>query len=406
MTVTKTLHKQNAFVLSMAYMSASKPILREVVQDGLREYEGKKHIRTSQDNGKTWTVVGVDDWEEQRGERTARRDAGNFLIDRKNNVVIQFILDNEYGPEGDYHSFGPEADGMPLQSRTGRIFYRFSRDEGATWTDAKQLIQDGPDYDSTHWADGLVYGRNAVLFSELMRAVQLRDGTLIVPISYFRVDDGGRPIAFPDRFGMVKWPSLASATFRGQWNEDQSDIRWEMSNHVSVPEQMSYAIEEPSVAELDDGKLMMVMRGTVAARQFMPGVKFFSISQDQAKTWGPAVPLTYPDGSLVHSPSSVASMFRSSKNGKVYMIANILPEPCRTCDPRYPLKVVEIDQNFFWALPETETTIADREPQHPRFVRFSNWQLIEDHLHDRRQNRSPVRRCISRRDDRAGRVSL
>ncbi len=185
-TVTKTLHKENSFVLSMAYMSASKPILREVVQDGLREYEGTKHIRTSQDNGKTWTVVGVDDWEEQRGERTARRDAGNFLIDRKNNVVIQFILDNEYGPEGDYHSFGPEADGMPLQSRTGRIFYRFSRDEGATWTDAKQLIQDGAGYDSTHWADGLVYGRNAVLFSELMRAVQLRDGTLLVPISYFR----------------------------------------------------------------------------------------------------------------------------------------------------------------------------------------------------------------------------
>jgi hypothetical protein len=50
------------------------------------------------------------------------------------------------------------------------------------------------------------------------------------------------------------------------------------------------------------------------------------------------------------------------------------------CDPRYPLKIVEIDQKYFWAIPETETVIADRQEGHPRFVRFSNWQRIEDQV--------------------------
>ena len=54
-------------------------------------------------------------------------------------------------------------------------------------------------------------------------------------------------------------------------------------------------------------------------------------------------------------------------------------------DPRYPLKIVEIDQEYFWAMPETETVIEDREDRHPQYVRFSNWQRIED-----QQTRNPV----------------
>jgi hypothetical protein len=359
-------------------MSASKPILREVVQDGLREYEGKKHIRTSQDNGKTWTVVGVDDWEEQRGERTARRDAGNCHIDTTNGTLIQFFSEAEYGPEGDYSDFGAGADGTPLQSRTGKIMYRFSKDQGQTWSPTRQLIQSGPEYDATHWADGIHYGKNMGFCGELMRVTQLRDGTLIVPICFYRLGADGEMVKWPDRFGEVIWPTMASATFRGTWRDDQSDIDWEMSNHLIAPEFLSHSLDEPAVAEMNDGTLMMIMRGGVAARQFMTGVKFFSISRDGGRHWGPAVPLTYPDGSLVHSPASVANLFRCSKNGRVYLIANILPAPCRMADPRYPLKIVEIDQKYFWALPETETVIADREDHHPRFVRFSNWQRIED----------------------------
>jgi hypothetical protein len=110
----------------------------------------------------------------------------------------------------------------------------------------------------------------------------------------------------------------------------------------------------------------------------MSGVKFFAISQDQGRSWGPAVPLRYPDCGLVHSPGSFPNLFRSSKNGKVYLIANILPGPCYHCDPRYPLQIAEIDQTYFWVLPETVTIIEDRQPRHSNRIRFSNWRRIED----------------------------
>jgi len=270
------------------------------------------------------------------------------------------------------------VDGVPLQARTGRIYYRFSRDEGQTWEPMRQLVQGGPGYDEVHWADGISYGKNMASFGELHRAVQLRDGSILLPICFYRLGDDGHLVKYPDRFGEVIWPSMASATFRGRWREDLGDLDWEMSNHLTVPEYMSRGLDEPAVAEMDDGTLMMVMRGSASARQSLPGIKLFSISRDGGASWGPAVPLTYPDGSFVHSPGSVANLFRSTKNGRVYLIANILPEPTQQSDPRYPLKIVEIDQTYFWALPETETVIADREEHHPKFVRFSNWQRIED----------------------------
>ena len=379
-TVEKTLHKKNAFVVAMAYTSQTKPILKETVQEGLREFEGKKLIRVSEDNGKTWTVTGEDNWEEKRGDRTAMRDAGNSHIDTNNGILIQFFSEMEYGPEGDYDYFGAGADGTPLQSRTGKIFYHFSKDEGKTWTPMKQLIQSGSDYDTAHWADGLYYEKNMGFFGELMRVTQTQDGALIVPVCFYLLGEDGEMIKWPDRFGEEIWPIMASATFRGEWRDDLSDLDWEMSNHLTIDEHLSRSLDEPAVAEMDDGTLMMIMRGSSAARQTLPGVKFFAISRDGGRTWGPAVPLTYPDGSFVHSPGSVPNLFRCSKNGKVYLIANILPEPCRMCDPRYPLKIVEIDQKYFWAIPETETVIADRQEGHPKYVRFSNWQRIEDQV--------------------------
>jgi hypothetical protein len=379
-TVEKTLHKENAFVLSMAYMSATKPILQETVQEGMREAEGPKAIRRSQDNGKTWEVTGADDWEDKRGDRTARRDAGNVHIDQNNGIVIQFFSEMEYGPEGDYEYFGAGADGSPLQSRTGKIFYHFSKDEGKTWGPMKQLIQSGPDYDAIHWADGIYYEKNMGFFGELFRVTQLRDGTLIVPMCFILLGEDGKTIKWADRFGEAIWPIEMCATFRGRWREDMSDIDWEMSNHVTTEEHMSRILCEPAVAEMDDGTLMMVMRGACSALQVMPGLKFYAISRDGGKSWGPVVPLTYPDGSFVNSPSSLPNFFRCSKNGKVYLIANIVPEPCRNADPRFPLKIVEIDQTYFWPKRETETVIATRQEHHPKFVRFSNWQRIEDQI--------------------------
>jgi len=382
MVVEKTLHQQDAFVCSMGYISASRPVLAEtLVLSGKRT--GEVIRRVSEDNGRTWAEAGNARYEEKRGDRVALRFFPVHLTDPDNGILIEFVT--EYEQKVGY-SFGPEVPDYLVElwlnfppHLTARILYRFSKDDGRSWGSWKQLIQSGAAYDAAHWADGIYYGKNAAYLDEMLRAVKLKDGAIIVPISLSaRLDENGRWLKLPDRFGDVLWPVGAVACFRGEWRANRGDYEWQMSNLVTLPEYMSRDLSEPAVAEVTDGKLMMIIRGGACAWQSFPGVKFFAISKDGGHTWGPAVPLTYPDGSFVHSPGSLPNLFRSSKNGKVYLIANVLPGPCRQCDPRYPLVIAEVDSKYYWVLPETVTVIENRQEGQPDLVRFSNWQRIED----------------------------
>lgn len=378
-SVEKTLHESNAFVQAIHYVSAAGTALEEIVtvEGGISVGSyGRSVIRVSTDNGRTWTETG--EWTseiERRGDWIVRRWDPLRYIEPDHGVQLEFLGYFEEGPQGDYADFGPSQDGTPPQSRTGRIFYRISADDGQTWGAPKQLIQQGGEFDDVHWADGIFYGRNSAF---PMPPTRLSDGTVVLPISFNLLGLDGAMITWPDRFGEVKWPVEAAACFIGTWRSDFSDLDWEMSNHVSVREDISRSLTEPAVAEMPDGALMMLMRGSSGPLQTMTGVKFFSTSRNGGKTWGPAVPLTYPDCTYVHSPGALPNLFRSAKNGRVYAIANIRPEPVKHCDPRYPLKIVEIDPRFFWAIPETATVIEDRQPRHPDVVRFSNWRRIED----------------------------
>ena len=388
-TVEKALHMRNAHVSCVAYTSLTAPVLTERVwaemKNGGNWETGKLLARTSTDNGRTWETTGTGLYETPAGDRILRRCQPVYHLDPVTGILVEFVTHYEWWTEGDDGDFGPGAVSDYLPFRTGRIFYRISRDEGRTWGPETQIIQQGEPYDSVHWADGMFYEKNSASFSELHEVVRLPDGSLLLPIGVSVLDDDGQLIKLPDRFGDTIWPIEGCACLIGRWREDGSDLDWEISNRITTPEYMSRGLCEPAVVEAANGKLMMVMRGCSTARQALPGVKFLSISKDAGRTWGPAVPLTYPDAGFVHSPGSLPNLFRSSKNGKLYLIANILPAPCRHCDPRYPLAIAEVDPEFFWVLPETVTTIAGREARHPNRVRFSNWQRIED-----RETHNPV----------------
>lgn len=386
--VEKTLHHEDAQVMSLAYVSATRPALVEIV-DRCDQAAKRTVCRRSEDNGRTWTVLTdtqadefMGRWEERRGDRLVTRTAGShrdayhLLADA--GVLVQFLSETE-ALLGENMSFGPDAATQErLEFRTARIFYRFSRDEGKTWGEVRQLIQKGKGYDATHWAEGLYHGKNGCFLTGVTRSIRLRDGALLLPVYFYRLDEKGALVKWSDRFGDVIWPIGAAACFRGEWNQARNDFDWQMSSPITAPEYMSHGLDECEIAEVDDGKLMMIIRGCATALQSFPGVKFFAISKDGGRTWGPAVPLTYPDGSFVHSPACLPNLFRSSRNSKLYLIANILPSPTRQCDPRYPLVIAEVDPKYYWVLPETVTAIEDRQEGQPDLVRFSNWQRVED----------------------------
>jgi len=379
--VEKTLHHRHAHVSAMAYTSLTEPVLTERIWTGMTDpgnwETGRLLRRRSTDNAQTWETVAEEPFEEPYGDRVLRWCQPVYHLD-PNGLLVEFANRYEWWADRDDTDFGPNAVTDYLPMRTGRIFYRLSGDEGETWGAWQQIIQNGPQYEAVHWAEGLTYERNAASFSELHRVVQLADGSLLLPIGVTLLDEQGELLRWPDRFGDVIWPVEACACLIGRWREDLSGLQWEMSDIVTTPEYMSRCLSEPAVAEVDGGRLMMLMRGASGARQALSGVKFFAISKDGGRHWGPAVPLTYPDSSHVHSPGSLPNLFRSAKNGRVYVIANILPRPCRHSDPRYPLAIAEVDPTYFWVLPETVTSIADRQPDHPQYIRFSNWQMLED----------------------------
>lgn len=388
-TVEKTLHMKDAFVSGMAYTSPTKPVLVEQIWSGHvaggSMETGKLLRRRSMDNGRHWTVLSDSDSggfflrsEERRGNRLVTRSGGGMFFAPGPGVLVEFVGEME-SVANEQMSFGPEAAAQErLEMRTGRIFYRLSRDEGASWGPLRQLIQKGGGYDSTHWAEGLWHGKNGCFLTALTVPIQLRDGALILPVYFYRLNEKGGLLNWVDRFGDMIWPAIAAACFRGEWNAKRGDFAWQFSSPVTAPEYVSHGMDECEVAEVEDGKLMMIIRGGACGWQSFPGVKFFATSKDGARTWGPPVPLTYPNGTFVNSPASLPNLFRSSKNGRLYVIANIIDHPCRQSDPRYPLAIAEVDPKYYWVLPETVTVIEDRKPRHPMGIRFSNWQRIED----------------------------
>jgi hypothetical protein len=376
--IRKTLHHKNAFVQAIGYTSVSKPTLTESIStEGsitVGGEDGRTIYRVSDDNGQTWRETGsFNDHIGTNGERTICRCEPMYLCDPDRGVVIEFYNRYEIGPAGYYTEFGPENAGMPPATRTFRLYYRISTDDGESWGDDIAVIQDG--HDEVHWADGVWYEKNSAI---AMPPTRLRDGTIVVPMCVYVLDDNGHMIARPDRFGEVKWPVEGVALLLGRWTDDGAALSWEMSNCIVPPEYMSYALTEPDIAEMDGDRLMVVMRGIATPRQAIPSVKFFSISEDGGKTLGEPVPLSYPDCGYVYSPGSYLDFFRSRKNDRVYLITNILPCPTKASDPRYPLKIVEVDRQYLWAIPETETVIQDRESRHGRMIRFSNWRGHHD----------------------------
>ena len=55
---------------------------------------------------------------------------------------------------------------------------------------------------------------------------------------------------------------------------------------------------EPTIAELADGRLMMVMRGSNDADNELPSHKWRALSADGGQNWGAVEPWTYSDGEV------------------------------------------------------------------------------------------------------------
>ncbi len=175
---------------------------------------------------------------------------------------------------------------------------------------------------------------------------------------------------------------MGSVLFLGRWNVARQDYDWTPGAQVEIsPDHSARGLMEPEVAELADGRLLVVWRGSThgwdgSVAKF-PGRKFFSVSSDGGRTLSPPAAWKYDDGSDFYSPSSFHRMIRHSVSGRLYWLGNICTTPPSGNSPRYPLVIAEVDEANAALKKSTVTAIDDRQPGQGD-IQFSNFSLLEN----------------------------
>jgi len=175
--------------------------------------------------------------------------------------------------------------------------------------------------------------------------------------------------------------------FVGKWQPAEETYRWEVSKPLYVPRRVAgRGLMEPVIAELTDGRLLLVMRGS--NHVFPPdpkvtvengGHKWMSVSEDGGRTWSAVTDLRYDTGEQFYSPSAFARLLRHSRTAKLYCFLNISPNPTHGNAPRYPLYIAEVDEAAAAIRKTTLTVIDDRDPDSdPEELQLSNFSVFEN----------------------------
>jgi hypothetical protein len=168
----------------------------------------------------------------------------------------------------------------------------------------------------------------------------------------------------------------------GDKNEE-NEIAWRTSDAVPFDvERTTRGLCEGTIAQLSDGKLAMILRGSNAGRSDLPGYKWITFSHDGGETWCNAAPLSCDDGTLPESSATGSKLFRSTTDGNLYWIGNLCLNSERASGnwPRSPLAIAQIQEEPFCIRRHTITIIGGIEPDEPAQVQHSNFKSYQDRI--------------------------
>jgi hypothetical protein len=288
--------------------------------------------RISDDNGDSWTEAGVFD-KAYRADHTGgmvRRLSGACFYDDEAGVLIQIINEMLW-----------EHDQLPSIFKKRRLRYRLSFDNGSTWTDAMDMIQNADGYDRTSMFPGITYGCNmiaSVICVRKLRGAGPRQGQLVVGVQVQKMGDNG------DIFNPTGMGFFQAGCLLGKWNPDKLQYEWtacETYAEVSI-EDSTRGVYEPAIEELPDRRLIMILRGSNMRNRLIPGTKFISISEDQGVTWSRPQRWNYSDGGMMFASSCSPELVKDRK-GNLFFIGVINTENPDGNLPRYPLCIAAVD---------------------------------------------------------------
>jgi hypothetical protein len=163
----------------------------------------------------------------------------------------------------------------------------------------------------------------------------------------------------------------------GKWTES-GDIAWRSSERiVGDPARTTRGMVEPTIVELDDGRILCVMRGSNDTRPELPGYRWFSVSADGGRHFTSPQPWRYDDGVPFYSPSSMSQLIRTSDR-RIYWFGNICTENPKGNRPRYPLVAARVDPQSGLIERKSVEVIDDRAEGESEWLTLSNFYVREE----------------------------
>ncbi len=323
-------------------------------------------LRTSRDHGRTWSEPAEVPTLEVRAGGKFRRALRGGVADAKTGRFVRFQI------EGLLPTDDP-LEGM----RQWYVTYQVSADGGRTWPVNEQVIQRGTEFSPTHPLPGVWVGKNCVMVGDLASVpIVLADGTLVLPVIVSPLGPDGK--YFNPGGG---YTYTDAAVLRGRWRADagaEGKLDWEMSALVKGdPERSTRGMDEPTVAPLADGRLLMLLRGSNGGKPALPGRRWVAWSSDAGRTWTKPEPWTYVDGGEFFSPSACSQLMPHS-SGRLFWIGNIVPVNPTGNQPRTPIVIGEVDVTSGLLRRETVRVIDERKEGDSPLLALSNFSARED----------------------------
>lgn len=186
-------------------------------------------------------------------------------------------------------------------------------------------------------------------------------------------------------------PDMATGMLvvRGCWNKEKQRYDLRFSRPVVISDLLSSrGILEPTVAELANGRIVVVFRGSnvrhaewhTRIEAGTPGVKWVTWSDDGGKYFTDPMPWHFDNGEFVSSPSALSQFVRSPKNGRLYWVGNVTPAAgIDGNEPRWPLQIAEVNERGF-LIRDSLTVIDTRQPGESEKLQLSNFIVLHDRI--------------------------
>jgi len=151
-------------------------------------------------------------------------------------------------------------------------------------------------------------------------------------------------------------------------------------------EDVSRGMCEPAVAELSDGRFIMICRGSNAVYEGLkwepkPGYKWISYSEDGCETWSKLQPLGCTDSESIESSATGSCVFRSIKNGKLYWLGNLCMGGVHAIGnwPRTHLCLAELQEDAAVAIKRETISVIDKATESETDqIQLSNFRMLQD----------------------------